>query len=219
MLGQSRRRALADPRLLRFTAGRRKKFWNKNVVAIGLASGFLEPLESTSIYLIQSGIMRLGTAVPGRDFEPGARRDATTRRAAFEIERIRDFLILHFTPRERDDTPFWDHCRTMAIPEALGRYIDLFRDSGRFFRNADELFAPCQLGAGDARPAHHARRAIIRSWTKSSDIELVKFIEHVKLVISSNVDSMPQHEAFIATSLREREIRLNARPAQIDRLG
>jgi len=188
-------RALADPRPLRFTTGMRKKFWNRNVVAIGLSSGFMEPLESTSIYLIQSGIARLGLLFPDRDFSPTL-IDRYNAQAAFEFERIRDFLILHYCATERNDTPFWDYCRTMQIPETLQGHIRLFRDSGRFFRNADEMFGlvswvEVMLGQRIMPQNYHPAVDAV------SDVDLYRYIDHVKQVISSCVDVMPPHQAFI----------------------
>ena len=189
-------RALADPRPLRFTAGMRKKFWNKNVVAIGLASGFMEPLESTSIYLIQSGILRLINLLPERDFSPVV-VDRYNAQSRFEYERIRDFLILHYKATERSDTPFWNYCRTMSIPAQLEQVIDLFRDSGRFYRDAEEMFAVTswvQVMLGQrVQPRRYHPLA-----DQLSDAQLEEFVGGVKKVISGCVEAMPMHAAFIA---------------------
>ena len=188
-------RPLAEPRPLRFTSGRRKKAWNKNVVSLGLASGFIEPLESTSIYLVQSGIARLGTMLPRNDFSEvvAERYNAQT---VFEWERIRDFLILHYNATERDDTPFWNYCRTMRIPDALRGVIDLFRDSGRFFRNADEMFGLVswvQVMIGQ----HIVPRSYHPLVDQLEDKELQGYVDHVGQVIAGCVDAMPMHQAFI----------------------
>jgi tryptophan halogenase len=188
-------RPLSDPRPLRFTTGVRKKFWNKNVVALGLASGFLEPLESTSIYMIQSGIARLLSLFPQRDFSEVV-IDRYNAQATFEYERIRDFLILHYHATERDDTPFWNQCRTMSIPAQLQDNISLFRDSGRFFRNAEEMFAivswvQVMLGQHIVPQSYHP------FVDKMSDKELAGFMASVSNVINSCVDAMPPHQAFI----------------------
>ncbi|HVC16923.1 MAG TPA: tryptophan halogenase family protein [Rhodanobacter sp.] len=188
-------RALGDPRLLRFTTGMRKKFWNRNVVALGLASGFMEPLESTSIYLIQSGIARLLTLFPQRDFST-VLIDRYNAQSTFEFERIRDFLILHYHATQRDDTPFWNYCRTMPIPEQLEDNIRLFQDSGRFFRNAEEMFAATSwvqvmIGQGIMPRAYHPLV------DQMPDQDLYQFVAGVGKVVASCVDAMPPHQAFI----------------------
>jgi len=187
--------ALGDPRLLRFTTGMRKKFWNRNVVALGLASGFMEPLESTGIYLIQSGIARLLNLFPERDFSP-VLIDRYNAQSTFEFERIRDFLILHYHATQRDDTPFWNYCRTMPIPQQLVDTIGLFRDSGRFFRNAEEMFAATSwvqvmIGQGIMPRAYHPLV------DQMPDRELYQFVTGVGKVVASCVDAMPPHQAFI----------------------
>jgi len=189
-------RALAEPRKLQFTTGMRKKFWNKNCVALGLASGFMEPLESTSIYLIQSGIARLLSLFPDRDFSP-VLIERYNSQAAFEFERIRDFLILHYCATERRDTPFWRYCSGMTLPEPLADTIRLFKDSGRFFRNAEEMFAitswvQVMLGQGIVPQQYHPAVDLL------PDQEIAGLVDSVKTVVAACVDAMPTHAQFIA---------------------
>ena len=186
---------LADPRALRFTSGRRKKFWNRNVVALGLASGFIEPLESTSIFLVQAGIARLINLFPEPDFSQ-VLIDRFNTQSVFEWERIRDFLVLHYNATERSDTPFWDYCRTMDIPASLRGYIDLFRNSGRFFRDADEMFAitswvQVMIGQGITPQRYHP---VVDQLTQK---ELDEVVDNVRRVVATCVDAMPTHQAFI----------------------
>jgi tryptophan halogenase len=192
--------ALADPRLLRFTTGRRRKMWSRNCVALGLASGFLEPLESTSIYLIQSAIARLIQMLPDRHMS-GVLQDRYNAEAAFEMERIRDFLILHYCATRRRDSEFWKYCGNMAIPEPLADNIRLFRDSGRFYRNSDEMFAltswvQVMIGQGIVPAAYHPLVDAV------PDRELEQLVESVRGVIGSCVAAMPEHEQFIARYCR-----------------
>jgi len=189
-------RTLAQPRLLKFTTGRRRQMWNRNCVALGLASGFLEPLESTSIYLIQSGIARLIQMLPDRHMSP-ALQQRYNAEAAFEMERIRDFLILHYHATARRDSEFWKYCAHMSIPDPLADVIRLFRDSGRFYRNAEEMFAltswvQVMIGQGIVPGGYHPLVDAI------TDRDLAQLGESVRGVVSSCVAAMPSHEQFIA---------------------
>jgi len=189
-------RALAEPRVLRFTTGRRRKMWNRNCVALGLASGFLEPLESTSIYLIQSGIARLIHMLPDRHMSRTL-QDRFNAEAAFEIERIRDFLILHYHATQRRDSEFWKYCAHMSIPAELDEKIRLFRESGRFYRNADEMFAltswvQVMIGQHVVPTGYHPLVDAV------PEPELARLAESVRGVIASCVAAMPLHEQFIA---------------------
>ena len=187
--------ALADPRPLRFVTGRRRKCWNRNVIALGLASGFMEPLESTSIHLIQSGISKLLELFPDAGFS-----DVLVQRyndqLAFEFDRIRDFLVLHYNATRRDDTAFWRQCRDMAIPDELRANIDLFRDSGRFFRNGSEMFAEIswvQVMVGQG--------IVPRAWhplvDRVPDADLRRYINSVGGTIAACAQAMPPHQRFI----------------------
>ncbi|MGH8027771.1 MAG: tryptophan halogenase family protein [Pseudoxanthomonas sp.] len=188
-------RALDDPRPLRFTTGRRKKFWNKNVVALGLSSGFMEPLEATSIHLIQVGIMRLLSLFP-RDGITDVLVDRYNAQLGFEFERIRDFLILHYHATERDDTRFWRDCGAMSSPPELQANIDLFRDSGRFFRNGEEMFAEMSwvqimIGQGILPQSYHPLVDQV------PEEDLARYIASIGRTISDCVDAMPMQQAFI----------------------
>ncbi len=130
---------ISDPRFLRFTTGKRKKIWNKNVVALGLASGFLEPLESTSIHLVQSAIARLMTNFPDKVFNQ-ADIDYFNSRTLAEFEQVRDFLILHYCATQRTDSDFWNYVRTMEIPDGLRQRIEIYKENGRLYRHDNELF-------------------------------------------------------------------------------
>jgi tryptophan halogenase len=187
---------LADPKLLKFTTGKRRKLWDKNVIAVGLSGGFLEPLESTAIYLIQSGINRLMNLFPNADCDPALQR-VYNAQSTFEYERIRDFIILHYHATERDDTEFWNYVRTMSIPDPLQSVIDLFSADGQFFRNADELFTltswvQVMLGQRIYPRTYHP--AV--DWV--ADQDMLALVDHVERVVASNVQLMPQHEDFIS---------------------
>lgn len=195
LLGTLDGRALADPKLLKFTTGKRRKMWDKNVIAIGLAGGFLEPLESTAIYLIQAGINRLMSLFPTADCDPALQK-VYNDQSDFEYERIRDFIILHYHATERDDTEFWNYVRTMSVPDTLKTYMDLFAADGQFFRNGTELFGitswvQVMLGQRITPRTYHP--AV--DWIADKDV--LALVNHVEQVVASNVQLMPPHEAFI----------------------
>jgi tryptophan halogenase len=131
--------AIAEPRVLRFLAGRRERSWVGNCVGVGLASGFLEPLESTSIYLIQQAITALIELFPEREIARSD-RDEFNRIIDLEYDRIRDFLILHYHATTRSDSPFWDYVRTMDVPDTLAEKIELFRRRGRVVKYREGVF-------------------------------------------------------------------------------
>jgi tryptophan halogenase len=130
---------LADPRFLRFVTGRRKLFWNRNCVALGLASGFLEPLESTSIHLVMSGVYKLLEHFPNQTFSQ-SNIDSYNEELIQEMERIRDFIALHYCLTSRSDTPLWEYCRSMKLPDSLAQRIELYRRTGRIRVRPGELF-------------------------------------------------------------------------------
>ncbi|WP_271008194.1 tryptophan halogenase family protein [Paucibacter sp. B51] len=186
---------LADPRLLRFTTGMRKQVWNKNVIALGLASGFLEPLESTSIYLVQSGLSRLLSLFPGREFNPQL-AERFNRETAFEYERVRDFLILHYHATERDDSDFWNDCRTMSVPDSLREAMDLFRADGRYFRHGEDFFAlpswvQVMLGQRILPRSYHP---IVDDMPED---RLHAFVEGTRHILSDAVAAMPTHQQWL----------------------
>lgn len=131
---------LADPRRISFVTGRRALCWNRNVVALGLSSGFIEPLESTSIHFIQSGIAKLIALFPDKRFNP-VERNEFNRQMQRLYEDVRDFIVLHYKATTRSDSPFWNQCRTMAVPDSLVEKVALFSAKGRLFREEMELFS------------------------------------------------------------------------------
>jgi tryptophan 7-halogenase len=188
-------KALAEPRLIRFVTGKRKQFWNKNVVAIGLSSGFIEPLESTSIHLIQQGIVRLIELFPNRSFN-AADIDEYNRQSALEFEQIRDFIVLHYHTTTRSDSPFWDYCRGMSVPDTLLHKTELFRSSGRFFHKGDELFgdaswAQVMLGQGIKPQGYHPLV------DNTADEPIYQMLANVKAVMHATVQQMPTHAQYI----------------------
>jgi tryptophan halogenase len=190
--------AISEPNLLRFKAGVRRKPRSKNVVAIGLASGFLEPLESTSIHLIQSAIARLMDNFPDKSFnQPDI--DYYNRRTVIEYEQVRDFIILHYKATERSDSPFWNHCRTMDIPDTLADRIAIFKENARLYRHDNELFNEVSWLA-----VMHGQHITPQRYHPVADIlpeaELDRRMREIEQVTARALDSMPDHLSFIERS-------------------
>ena len=187
---------IGTPRLIRFGTGHRQRFWEKNCVAIGLSSGFLEPLESTSLYLIRQGISRFIALFPDASQAP-ILRDEYNRWMRRDFEQVRDLLVFHYYANGRDE-PFWRHCRAMAIPETLQRRLALFAEGGRFLRNEGELFphaswVAVMLGQGvmprvpDPLIAH----------VPIADIE--SKLELLRRAMNEYADQLPAHEDVLRT--------------------
>jgi tryptophan halogenase len=174
----------------------RKLAWNRNVVAIGLSSGFLEPLESTSIHLIQAAISQLIDFFPDSGFNQ-INIDEYNRQTRFHYERIRDFIILHYKVNQRDDSPFWKACAEMSVPDTLTHKIDLFRTSGRVLRIDGELFSEVawlQVMEGQNLKAENYHPLV----ELQPEADTAEYLESVKDVILKCVDVMPDHADYIA---------------------
>ncbi len=189
-------RPIAEPRVLRFKAGRRARSWARNCVAIGLSGGFLEPLESTSIYLIQIAITQLIDLFPERRIA-AVDRDEFNRAVDLEYDRIRDFLILHYHATTRDDSPFWDHVRTMRVPDSLAGKMDLFRTRGRVVRYREGLFLEpswlaVYLGQGIVPEGHDPRADSVPA------PQLDGALARLRGQMAATVAAMPDHAAFLA---------------------
>ena len=187
--------ALRDPLLLRFTPGCRKKLWHKNCIALGLSSGFIEPLESTSIHLIQLGILHFLNVFPDMG-DNSAKQKIYNQRMRFDYERIRDFIILHYHQTEREDTPFWKHVKHMTVPDTLVEKMDAFRESGHLYRIDDELFTEVgwlqvMIGQG-LMPRSYSAMAD----TLSTD-EVREFLGNLDTVFSNAVKNLQPYEQFL----------------------
>ena len=188
--------ALAEPRYIPFVPGRRRQTWTRNCVAIGLSSGFFEPIESTNIHLIQTAIARLIAMFPNSEFSP-VDRDEYNAQTQFEYERIRDFIVLHYKATERDDSPFWKHCSAMPIPATLQHKIDLFCNNGHVYRENNELFAEMSWLQVMHGQGLHPRSYHPLVDARSLD-EIGAYLADIENVVKKCVEVMPTQEEFIA---------------------
>lgn len=190
---------LKDPMPVRFWPGRRKRAWDRNVVAIGLSSGFLEPLESTSIHLIQTAIFRMISLFPSRTFNPTDIAEYN-RQTAFEMEDVRDFIIAHYKVTRRSDTSFWTYLRNMDIPQTLAQRLALFESSARFFQHGkaelfrEESWVQVLLGQGlEMQPDPMVDLV--------PDDQIIAFLKDIEDVIADTAENMPTHAEYIARRL------------------
>ncbi len=186
---------LNEPRVIKYKTGTRRKHWNKNCIAVGLSSGFIEPLESTGIHLFQRAIVRLMQMFPSQGINQSD-IDEFNAQTKVEADNIKDFIILHYHLTDRKDTPFWRYCRSMPVPDSLTHRMKLFEDSGRVFKKADELFGESSwiqvmLGQGLLPKSYHPIVDMM------SDDELENFLTTIKNGVKRKVQNWPNHLDFI----------------------
>jgi tryptophan halogenase len=186
---------LGDARTIHFQTGCREQFWVKNCVGIGLSSGFLEPLESTSIFLIQQGIARFISLYPDGNFSDVIQKEYN-RLMTREFTQVRDFIILHYHATQRDDSPFWNYCRTMPIPDSLQHKVDLFRAGGRVFRDDQELFSkPSWIAVMLGQNIEPEVCEPILSGIPIGDIQ--RSLDSMNSAMKQAVSRLPSHAEFI----------------------
>lgn len=196
LLGSVEGDVLTEPNFIHYTTGVRRKQWDRNCIAVGLSGGFMEPLESTSIHLIQRAVLRLIRMLSSSP--PGQRDIAEFNDQQFtDMEQIRDFLILHYKVTDRRDSPFWRQCAAMAIPPSLEQKIELFRETGRVFRKNEELFVEnswvqVMMGQGIMPASYHPIAA------KLHPEELDGFLSMLRDSVAKTVATLPQHGAYVA---------------------
>lgn len=186
---------IGNPKFLRFKTGMRRQSWKKNVIALGLAAGFMEPLESTSIHLIQTAIARLMTVFPDKSFNQADIR-YYNQRTLLEYEQIRDFLVLHYCATERTDSPFWEYCKNMEIPQTLQERIELYKENARLYRHDNELFGDVSWfavfhGQSIVPKRHHPNANMI------PEAELDRRMSDIHRTWEACLKRMPMHQAFI----------------------
>ena len=196
LLGNVEGEVLTKPNFLKFQTGARRKQWHRNCIAIGLSGGFMEPLESTSIHLIQRAVLRLLRMMPQGEISPRDVKEFNEQQFD-DMLQIRDFLILHYKATDRRDSPFWRQCAAMPIPDSLDQKIELFRETGRVFRKNEELFAEnswvqVMMGQGIIPRSHHPIAA------KLSDEELDKLLGMLRQNVTRTVASLPAHADYVA---------------------
>ncbi|QDP02705.1 tryptophan halogenase family protein [Thalassotalea sp. PS06] len=195
LLGNLDSKAITDPKVIKFQTGRRYQQWNKNVIAVGLSSGFLEPLESTSIHLIQSAVVRLIHLFPHHGIND-AMVDEYNKQSKLEFEQIRDFIILHYHVNQRTDSLFWQEMRDMKIPETLAHKIELFKQDGRLFRDQNDLFLESSwlqvmLGQGLVPNSYHPMANAM------PESKLKAMLEKIKAIKREPVSAIPSHDEFL----------------------
>jgi tryptophan halogenase len=188
-------RLISEPKIIKYRTGQRLKHWNKNCVALGLASGFIEPLESTSIHLIQRGITRLIQMFPFAGIR-ACDVDEYNEQMKVEILNVRDFIILHYHLTDRNDSPFWQYCRNMDIPKSLEHRMRMFRETGKVFVKSYELFSEASwlqvmVGQGLIPENYHP----VANEIPADD--LVKFLAEIRTQVNQNLPKMPTHKDYL----------------------
>ena len=196
LLAKVEGKVITEPNVLRFVTGARRRQWHRNCIAIGLSSGFMEPLEATSIHLIQRSILRLIRMLPQGEVSSRDIAEFNDQQNQ-DMVQIRDFLILHYVATERRDSAFWRHCASMPIPDSLAQKIELFRETGRVFRKNEELFAEnswvqVMMGQGIMPRSYHPIAG------KLSAEELTRLLTTLRDNVSKTTASLPQHAAYVA---------------------
>jgi tryptophan 7-halogenase len=195
LLGTVEGEVLTKPNVIQYTTGVRRRQWHRNCVAVGLSGGFMEPLESTSIHLIQRAVLRILRLLPGGRISPRDVAEFNEQQFA-DMEQIRDFLVLHYKVTQRRDSPFWRHCADMAIPHSLEQKIGLFLETGRVFRKNEELFVEnswvqVMMGQGLVPRAYHPIA------TKLRQDELDRFLAGLRDSVARSVAGLPSHHEYV----------------------
>jgi tryptophan halogenase len=200
LLGHVQGEVLTEPRVIKFTTGRRRQAWNRNCIALGLSSGFIEPLESTSIHLFMIGVSRLLKLFPFDGIHPSTVAEFN-HQSRTEAERIRDFIILHYHVNQRQGEPFWQRCREMSVPETLVHRIDLFRESAQAFQAEGEVFRvdswnQVLMGQGVMPASYHPIAQLM------TEAELRQFLGGIRHRIAETVERLPAHQDFLQSYCR-----------------